>query len=119
ESIVKPEALEETQPPLADGKLNVVHQDRLSPGYCLSQTASIPTGRVIHQRIVDDDHCISSASSRIYDGPDPFPGRTPSASCRCSSIPLSTKTLIAELSCRFNFPYLYFFPTILFLQHHH
>src|SRR5690606_22338408 len=35
ESIVKPEALEETQPPLADGKLNVVHQDRLSPGYCV------------------------------------------------------------------------------------
>src|SRR5690606_22253983 len=63
---------------------------------CLSQTASIPTGRVIHQRIVDDDHCISSASSRIYDGPDPFPGRTPSASCRCFSIPRSTKTLIAE-----------------------
>src|SRR5690606_42148524 len=69
ESIVKPEALEEAQPPLDDGKLNVVHQDRLSPGYCLSQTASIPTGRVIHQRIVDDDHSISSSSSRVYDGP--------------------------------------------------
>src|SRR5690606_9306676 len=73
-------------------------------GTTATELSTIPTGRVIHQRIVDDDHCISSGSSRIYDGPDPFPGRTPSASCRCFSIPRSTKTLIAEWSCRLNFP---------------